>query len=41
VVEHASGLTIDEIRRLRGFTASYLHGGFAAWGGAGLPVGPR
>jgi rhodanese-related sulfurtransferase len=25
----------------RGFAASYLHGGFAAWVAAGLPVGRR
>jgi rhodanese-related sulfurtransferase len=37
------GRAADLARRLadRGFAASYLRGGFAAWLGAGLPVGPR
>jgi rhodanese-related sulfurtransferase len=38
-----TGRAADLARLLadRGFTASYLHGGFAAWVEAGLPVGPR
>ncbi|HXW08497.1 MAG TPA: rhodanese-like domain-containing protein [Vicinamibacterales bacterium] len=32
---------VAKVLNARGFTASYLHGGFGAWLGAGLPVGPR